>query len=128
MKKKILKHIINQGTSRFMGFIMGLWASRLTATFFDKKNAENLWGLNAEKTVLNSETYTMIETITSVLIGFFVLLLVDHILESKKHKLVWETIQKHKPVVIYETKRYIILSQTYVKAMYYKFKGNKEVS
>lgn len=128
MKKKIIKHIINQGISRFMGFVMGLWASRLTATFFDKKNAENLWGLTAEKTVLNSENYNMIEMIISVMIGFCVLLIVDFILESKKHIVLLEKIQKHSPIIVYETKRYLILSQTYVKTMYYKFKGNNGVS
>lgn len=125
MKKKLTKYILSQAVSKFMSFITGMWASGLVSAFFDRKNSENLWGLQGDKKVLNSESYQMVENILAILIGFMVLLLVDYIIETKKHVLVWEKAQKRFPVFVDETKRYISLSNEHVRSLYLKYINKK---
>ena len=52
-RKAIFNYLSEQFIGRFTGFIIGLWASSLVSQFFTIRSIHNLWGLTAEKTVVD---------------------------------------------------------------------------
>ena len=110
MKSKLAHNIIHHAVGKFLTFIAALWASGFVSAFFEKKSAQNLWGVGGEKSVISSDTYHAIQSSLSVIIGFIVLLIADYLIETKKHIALWEKLKKIFPVVLAETKRYFILS------------------
>lgn len=108
MKHKLYHHIAHHAVGKFIGFIAALWASGLVSAFFERKSSQNLWGVDSEKAVLDSETYKMIESSLSVMIGFIVLLFVDYLVETKKHVALWNYCKGKMPVVRAEIVKYVM--------------------
>lgn len=108
MKHKLYHHIVHHAIGKFIGFIAALWASGLVSAFFEKKSSRNLWGVDSEKAVLDSDTYKTIESSLSVMIGFIVLLFVDYLVETKKHISLWNYLVRKMPVVRAEVTKYIM--------------------
>ena len=48
-RKTIFNYLSKQFIGRFTGFIIGLWASSLTAHFFTTRSIHNLWDLQPGK-------------------------------------------------------------------------------
>jgi len=72
----ILKEFISNG----IGWIAGLLAANLVSSFFVAKKFSNLWGLGTkftDKTAVSAPTLNIIEWLTTAIIGYFVLLLVN---------------------------------------------------
>ena len=69
-RKTVLNYLSEQFIGRFTGFIIGLWASSLVSHYFTTRSIHNLWGLTARKTVVSKQTFTNLEWIASVLIGY----------------------------------------------------------
>jgi hypothetical protein len=80
--KVILKYLYDQLTGNFMGFLIGMSASGLVSQFFETRSIRNLWGLTAKKTVVNKETFSNLEWIISILIGFVVFEIVTRVLKE----------------------------------------------
>ncbi len=82
-RKAILNYLSEQFIGRFTGFIIGLWASSLVSHFFTTRSVHNLWGLTARKTVISKQTFTNLEWIASVAIGYVVFEVVVRIMKNK---------------------------------------------
>ncbi|HZI52625.1 MAG TPA: hypothetical protein VFD56_02930 [Chitinophagaceae bacterium] len=82
-RKTIFNYISEQFIGRFTGFLIGLWASSLVTHFFTTRNIHNLWGLTARKTVVSKQTFSNLEWIASVLIGYIVFEIVLRIMKNK---------------------------------------------
>jgi hypothetical protein len=70
--KQFFKYMYDNLIANFIGFIIGMTATKLVAHFFVTRGIRNLWGLAAKKTVLNKTTYSNLELLIAVVIGFLV--------------------------------------------------------
>ena len=70
--KNIFRYFADQFFGSFTGFIIGLWASRLVSHFFATRSIKNLWGLTAKKTLVDKQTFGMLEWLASVVVGYLV--------------------------------------------------------
>jgi hypothetical protein len=82
-RKPIFNYLSEQFIGRFTGFIIGLWASSLVAKFFTTCSIHNLWGLTARKTVVSKQTFSNLEWVASVVIGYIVFEIVLRIFKNK---------------------------------------------
>jgi len=70
--KNFLKYLYDNFIANFIGFIIGMAATRLVSYFFVTRSIRNLWGLTARKTVIDKKTFSNLELLISVIIGFIV--------------------------------------------------------
>jgi|GEM_PF-2822499 len=56
----------------FTGFVIGLWAAGLVSHFFATRSIKNLWGLASKKTIVDKQTFSILEWLASALIGYIV--------------------------------------------------------
>jgi len=82
-RKTIFNYLSEQFIGRFTGFMIGLWASSLISHFFTTRSIHNLWGLTAKKTVVSKQTFSNLEWIASVLIGYIVFEIVLRVMKNK---------------------------------------------
>jgi len=82
-RKTIFNYFSEQFIGRLTGFTIGLWASSLISHFFTTRSIHNLWGLTARKTLVSKQTFSNLEWIASVLIGYIVFEIVLRIIKSK---------------------------------------------
>jgi hypothetical protein len=88
-KKVILTYLYGSFASRFLGFIVGMWAVSLVGHFFEFPNFKNLWGLTSKKTLVSKETYENLKWVAQVVIGFFVF--------EVFHKSLFSKVTEHAP-------------------------------
>lgn len=69
-KKAVARYLYDQLTGNFAGFLIGLSATGLVSQFFETRSLKNLWGLGARKTVIDKDTFSNLEWIISIIIGF----------------------------------------------------------
>jgi hypothetical protein len=69
-KKTILRYLYDQLTGNFAGFLIGMSATGLVSQFFETRSFKNLWGLTSKKTVVDKDTFSNLEWIISIVIGF----------------------------------------------------------
>ena len=81
--KNFCKYIYDNIIANFIGFIIGLLATKLVAHFFVTRSIKNLWGLAAKRTVIDKKTYSNLELIISVVIGFIVFEVISKWLKKK---------------------------------------------
>jgi hypothetical protein len=81
--KKILNYLYNSITGNFLGFLIGTAATGLMSHYFTTKSIRNLWGLTAKKKVLDKDTYSNLEWIISIVIGFIVFEIVTKVIKKK---------------------------------------------
>ena len=96
-KEKLIKlseYLFDKITGTFAGFVIGLWAASLVSHFFATRSIKNLWGLASKKTVVDKQTYSILEWVASVVIGYLVFEIVLRII--KKHLGPWIDAQKQK--------------------------------
>jgi hypothetical protein len=82
-RKTIFHYLSEQFIGRFTGFMIGLWTSNLISHFFTTRSIHNLWGLTAKKTVVSKQTFSNLEWIASVLIGYIAFEIVLRIIKNK---------------------------------------------
>ena len=70
--KNIFRYFADQFIGSFTGFIIGLWASSLVSHFFATRSIKNLWGLTSRKTLVDKQTFGMLEWLASVIVGYLV--------------------------------------------------------
>src|SRR5687768_7644753 len=95
MKIRIYHHSRNHLIEQFVSFTAALWSANLVSVLFEQKNQKNLWGLTGEKMVLSSNTYSTLESIVSVTIGFIVLLLANSFFEKNMHLNILQFMKKY---------------------------------
>lgn len=81
--RKFVEYIYNNYVGNFLGFVIGMASTRLVSHFFTTRSIRNLWGLTAHKTVVDKHTYTKMEWVVSIVIGFIVFELVSKWLKKK---------------------------------------------
>ena len=82
-RKSIFNYLSEQFIGRFTGFIIGLWASGLVSHYFTTRTFHNLWGLTARKTVVSKQTFSNLEWVASVVIGYIVFEMALRIMKNK---------------------------------------------
>lgn len=99
-KKSIRRYLTDQLTGNFAGFLIGMSATGLVSQFFETRSVRNLWGITAHKKVLDKETFSNLEWVLSILIGFLVFEIMTKIVKGE--------ISKHYPRYKFRFFRWII--------------------
>ena len=101
--RKLAEYIYNNYVGNFLGFVIGMISTRLVSHYYTTRSIRNLWGLAARKTVVDKQTYSMMEWAISILIGFIVFEIVSKWLKKKLDELLprykltkWLVEQEHK--------------------------------
>jgi len=94
-------------TGNFAGFLIGMSATSLVSQFFETRSLRNLWGITSKKTVVDKETFSNLEWIISIVIGFIVFEIFI--------KVVKEQIDKNSPKYKYRFFRWIVAHQWHTK-------------
>ena len=81
--KNFLKYLYDNVVANFIGFIIGMAATKLVAHFFVTRSIRNLWGLAAKRTVIDRKTYSNLELLISIIIGFIVFEILSKWLKKK---------------------------------------------
>jgi hypothetical protein len=81
--QKLALYLYNNFLGNFLGFIIGLASTKLVAHFFATRSVRNLWGLTAKKTLIDKETFTILEWTISIVIGFIVFEVISKGLKKK---------------------------------------------
>jgi hypothetical protein len=85
-KEKIIKlseYLFDKITGTFTGFVIGLWAASLVSHFFATRSIKNLWGLASKKTIVDKQTFSILEWAASVLIGYLVFEIVLRLIKKE---------------------------------------------
>ncbi len=81
--KKILSYIYNKITGTFAGFVIGMAATSLVSRFFETRSLKNLWGFTAKHKVIDKKTYSHVEWLISIIIGFIVFEIMTKVIKKK---------------------------------------------
>ncbi len=68
--KSALGYAYKQLRGNLLAFISGMSAANLVSMFFETRSMANLWGLTAKKTVIDRNTFGILEWTCSLVIGF----------------------------------------------------------
>lgn len=85
--RKFLEYVYNNYVGNFLGFVIGMMSTRLVSHYFTTRSIRNLWGLTARKTVVDKHTYSNMEWIITIVIGFIVFEIVSKWLTKKLQQL-----------------------------------------
>src|SRR5688572_11744907 len=111
-RKVITQYLYDQLTGNFAGFLIGISATGLVSQFFETRSLRNLWGLGAKKTVVDKETFSNLEWIVSIVIGFIAFEIMT--------KVVKEKIDKYSPLYKFRILRWMVKNQWHVRLRSYK--------
>ncbi|OQP66271.1 hypothetical protein A3860_12260 [Niastella vici] len=81
--QKFLQYMYSNFTGNFVGFAIGMASTRLVAHFFTTRSIKNLWGLTAKKTVVDKQTFSAMEWMISIIIGFVVFEIISKYVKKK---------------------------------------------
>ena len=81
--RKLALYIYNNFLGNFLGFIVGMASTKLVSNFFATKSIKNLWGLTTKKTIVDKQTFTVLEWSISILIGFVVFEIISKAVKKK---------------------------------------------
>tara|TARA_B110001450_G_scaffold19776_1_gene18063 strand:+ start:338 stop:622 length:285 start_codon:yes stop_codon:yes gene_type:complete len=82
--KKIFYHIGKEFLNFGIGWIFGLVSVQLVLLFFEEKGIMNLWGFWSDKMVVEESTLSVIEWLTSAVIGYVVMQQVNKVITKVK--------------------------------------------
>lgn len=83
ISKQFIEYLYNHFIGNFLGFVIGMASARLVSHYFTTRSIKNLWGLTARKTVVDKQTFSMMEWALSILIGFIVFELISKWVKKK---------------------------------------------
>lgn len=83
ISQKLALYLFNNFTANFIGFAIGMASTRLVSYFFATRNLKNLWGLTSRKTVVDKQTFGILEMTVSILIGFIVFEIISKAIQKK---------------------------------------------
>lgn len=81
--QKLALYLYNNFLGNFLGFIIGMASTRLVSYFFATKSIKNLWGLTTKKTLVDKQTFSILEMTISILIGFVVFEIISKAVKKK---------------------------------------------
>jgi hypothetical protein len=81
--QRLASYLLNNFVGNFLGFIVGMASTRLVSHFFATKSIRNLWGLTTRKTLVDKQTFSLIEVTISILIGFIVFEIISKGVQKK---------------------------------------------
>ena len=84
--KSISQYLYQQLTGNFIGFLIGVSATGLVSQFFETRSFKNLWGLTAKKTIVDKDTFHLLEWIISIGIGFIAFEIVTKVIKAQLEK------------------------------------------
>jgi galactitol-specific phosphotransferase system IIC component len=85
--KKFIEYLYNNFTGNFLGFVIGIASTRLVSHFFTTRSIKNLWGLTARKTVVDKQTFSGLQWMISIIIGFIVFEIISKWVKKKTDEL-----------------------------------------
>lgn len=88
IQRKFLEYLYSNFIGNFLGFAIGMASTRLVSHFFTTRSIKNLWGLTAKKTVVDKQTFTAMEWMISIAIGFIVFEIISKWVKQKVDELV----------------------------------------
>lgn len=71
--EKLFNHIAKEFLNFGIGWIFGLISVQLVLLFFEEKGIRNLWGFWSDKMVVEKTTLSVIEWLTSAIIGYVIM-------------------------------------------------------
>lgn len=71
--RTFFKHIVKEFLNFGIGWVLGLISVQLVLIFFEEKGIMNLWGFWSDKMVVEKSTLSVIEWLTSAIIGYVVM-------------------------------------------------------
>src|SRR5687767_12820692 len=83
IQRKFLEYLYSNFIGNFLGFAIGMASTRLVSHFFTTRSIKNLWGLAAKKTVVDKQTFTAMEWMISIAIGFIVFEIISKWIKRK---------------------------------------------
>ena len=86
--QKFIQYLCNNFIGNFVGFAVGMASTRLVSHYFATPSIKNLWGLTTHKAVLDKTTYTNLQFVVSVVIGFIVFEIISKWIKKKTDSLV----------------------------------------
>jgi hypothetical protein len=98
-RKDFFRYLYDQALGHFIGFYIGLYSTNIVSKFFETRSIRNFWGLTARRTVVDKDTYSSLEWIASLLIGFIIFEVVSRNLKPVTEKLKSLYVQQIHPVV-----------------------------
>ena len=81
--RKFLEYLYSNFTGNFLGFAIGMASARLVSHFFTTRSIKNLWGITARKTVVDKQTFSAMEWMISIIIGFIVFEIISKWVKKK---------------------------------------------
>jgi hypothetical protein len=88
IQRKFLEYLYSNFIGNFLGFAIGMASTRLVSHFFTTRSIKNLWGLAAKKTVVDKQTFTAMEWMISIAIGFIVFEIISKWIKQKVDEMV----------------------------------------
>ncbi len=98
-RKEAVQYLYNQALAQFTAFYIGIYSTGIVSRFFETKSITNLWGFLAQKTVVDAGTFSILERIVAVVIGFIVFEIVNRNLKP--------LLERFKPVVDQEIGQFV---------------------
>ena len=93
-KSKIRSIFFQKTMGNLIGFVIGMAVTNLFShQVLEKKSIKNLFGLTKRKEILVNDIPEWLQFSISVLAGFIVLELINHMIETKKHMVIWNFIK-----------------------------------
>ncbi|HEX6426174.1 MAG TPA: hypothetical protein VF008_00760 [Niastella sp.] len=90
--QKFLQYVYSNYTGNFIGFAIGMASTRLVKHFYTTRSIKNLWGIAAKKTVVDKQTFSAMEWMISIIIGFLVFEIISKWIQKKMNPM----LQKYK--------------------------------
>mgnify|MGYP001574295123 CR=1 FL=1 len=78
--KTFFKHIAKEFLNFGIGWALGLISVELVLLFFEEKGIMNLWGFWSDKMVVEESTFSVIQWLTSAIIGYVVMKQVNKVI------------------------------------------------
>ncbi len=89
--KKAANFFINELLGKFVGFVVGMWASKLfTHQVYEKKSIKNIFGLLGRKKIIVNDTPEWLQWLIAAVVGFIVLELISYFFENKLYLKVYD--------------------------------------
>jgi len=86
LSRNFVKYLYNNYIGNFFGFAVGMASTKLVSYFFTTRSIRNLWGITARKTVVDKQTFSAMEWLISIIIGFLVFEVISKWVKQKVDK------------------------------------------
>ena len=82
--KKAILFLLREAFNFGVGWGFGILSVQLVMTFFEEKGMMNLWGLWSDKIVVEESTLSTIQWLTSAIVGYIVMTLINNLIAKVK--------------------------------------------